>query len=79
MLSAEDFVEVEKNGIYLSKSGKKQFIKEFEQKLYQKLQIDGMERTYDYLIKREIQRLKNTLNSVRSINRTNTSEVRICM
>lgn len=58
MLSAEDFVEVEKNGIYLSKSGKKQFIKEFEQKLYQKLQIDGMERTYDYLIKREIQRLK---------------------
>ena len=58
MMNAEDFVEVENNGIYLSKNGKRQFIKEFERKLYQKLQIDGIERTYDYLIKYEIQKLK---------------------
>lgn len=58
MMNAEDFVEVENNGIYLSKNGKRQFIKEFERKLYQKLQIDGIERTYDYLIKNEIQKLK---------------------
>ena len=58
MMNAEDFVEVENNGIYLSKNGKRQFIKEFERKLYQKLQINGIERTYDYLIKYEIQKLK---------------------
>lgn len=58
MMNAKDFVEVENNGIYLSKNGKRQFIKEFERKLYQKLQIDGIERTYDYLIKNEIQKLK---------------------
>lgn len=58
MMNAKDFVEVENNGIYLSKNGKRQFIKKFERKLYQKLQIDGIERTYDYLIKNEIQKLK---------------------
>ena len=63
MLDANDFVQVENNGIYLSKSGKKQFIKEFERKLYQKLQIDGVERTYDFLIKNEIQKLKKYIES----------------
>lgn len=63
MLDANDFVQVENNGIYLSKSGKKQFIKEFERKLYQKLQIDGVKRTYDFLIKNEIQKLKKYIES----------------
>ena len=58
MLEATDFVEVENNGIYLSREGKKQFIREFERKLYQKVQIDGLDRTYDYVIKNEIQKLK---------------------
>ena len=58
MLEATDFVEVEKNGIYLSREGKKQFIREFERKLFQKVQIDGLDRTYDYVIKNEIQKLK---------------------
>lgn len=58
MLEATDFVEVENNGIYLSREGKKQFIREFERKLFQKVQIDGLDRTYDYVIKNEIQKLK---------------------
>lgn len=58
MLEATDFVEVENNGIYLSREGKKQFIREFERKIFQKVQIDGLDRTYDYVIKNEIQKLK---------------------
>lgn len=58
MLDSDDFVEVEKNGIYLSKTGKRQFLQEFERKLYQKIQYDGVEHTYDYVMKREIQSLK---------------------
>lgn len=63
MLDAEDFVEVEKNGIYLSGKGKKQFIQEFERKLYQKIQIDGCDRTYDFVIKSEIQKLKKFIET----------------
>lgn len=57
-LDRSDFIEVEDDGIYLSKSGKKTFIKEFENKIFQKVNIDGESRTYDYIIKREIQNLK---------------------
>ncbi len=57
-LDKSDFIEVENEGIYLSKSGKKTFIKEFENKIFQKVNIDGESRTYDYIIKREIQNLK---------------------
>ncbi len=63
MISSSDFIEVEKNGIYLSKSGKKAFIKEFENKIYQKVKIDGIDRTYDYVIKREIQNLKREIET----------------
>lgn len=63
MLDGEDFVEVEKNGIYLSGKGKKQFIQEFERKLYQKIQIDGCDRTYDFVIKSEIQKLKKFIET----------------
>lgn len=58
MINSSDFVEVEDNGIYISGNGKKIFIREFESKIYQKINIDGQERTYDYVIKREIQNLK---------------------
>ena len=63
MISGSDFIEVENNGIYLSKSGKKTFIKEFENKIYQKVKIDGIDRTYDYVIKREIQNLKREIET----------------
>lgn len=63
MISGSDFIEVENNGIYLSKSGKKAFIKEFENKIYQKVKIDGIDRTYDYVIKREIQKLKREIET----------------
>lgn len=58
MLNKSDFIEVENNGIYLSSSGKRTFIKEFENKIYQKINIEGQQRTYDFIIKREIQNLK---------------------
>lgn len=54
---------MEKNGIYLSGKGKKQFIQEFERKLYQKIQIDGCDRTYDFVIKSEIQKLKKFIET----------------
>lgn len=63
VISSSDFIEVENNGIYLSKSGKKEFIKEFENKIYQKVKIDGIDRTYDYIIKREIQNLKREIET----------------
>ena len=63
VISSSDFIEVENNGIYLSKSGKKAFIKEFENKIYQKVKIDGIDRTYDYIIKREIQNLKREIET----------------
>ncbi len=59
MLKRDDFVEVENDGIYLSNSGKRTFIQEFENKLYQKITFDGGEHTYDYVVKTEIQHLKN--------------------
>lgn len=58
MLSAADFVEVENDGIYLSANAKRKFIREFERKIYQKIIIDGLERSYDFAIKREVQKLK---------------------
>ena len=58
MLSAADFVEVENDGIYLSADAKRKFIREFERKIYQKIIIDGLERSYDFAIKREVQKLK---------------------
>lgn len=58
MIHAADFVEVENEGIFISGEGKKLFIREFERKLYQTMLIDGQQRTYDYVIKREIQKIK---------------------
>ncbi len=58
MFSATDFVEVENDGIYLSADAKRKFIREFERKIYQKIIVDGLERSYDFAIKREVQKLK---------------------
>lgn len=58
MMHATDFVEVENEGIFISGEGKRLFIREFERKLYQTILIDGQQRTYDYVIKREIQKIK---------------------
>ena len=44
MLNAHDFVEVENNGVYLSKNGKKQFLQEFERKIYQKIKYNSESR-----------------------------------
>lgn len=63
MINVNDFVEVENNGIYLNNRAKKIFISEYENKLYQKVTFDGAERTYDYLIKNEIQKLKKCIEN----------------
>ena len=63
MLNKSDFIEVENDGIYISGAGKKTFIREFENKLYQKVNIEGQERTYDFLIKREIQNIKKYIET----------------
>lgn len=79
-LDRSDFIEVEDDGIYLSKSGKKTFIKEFENKIFQKVNIDGESRTYDYIIKREIQNLKNIMRCRKNINHINTlkEDMNVC-
>lgn len=58
MIHSVDFIEVENEGIFISGDGKRAFIREFERKLYQTILIDGQQRTYDYVIKREIQKIK---------------------
>lgn len=63
MLNKSDFIEVENDGIYISATGKKTFIREFENKLYQKVNVEGQERTYDFLIKREIQNIKKYIET----------------
>ena len=63
MINVNDFVEVENNGICLNNRAKKIFISEYENKLYQKVTFDGAERTYDYLIKNEIQKLKKYIEN----------------
>ena len=42
---------------------KKIFIAEFENKIYQKVKIDETERTYDYVIKNEVQKLKKSIEN----------------
>lgn len=63
MLNKSDFIEVENDGIYISATGKKTFIREFENKLYQKVNVEGQERTYDFLIKREMQNIKKYIET----------------
>ena len=52
-IKAEDFVK-ENGGVYLSKNGKKIFIKEFEEKLQESLTVKGKRYTYRQLLEDEV-------------------------
>ena len=56
-IKADDF-EKENGGIYLSKTGKRIFIEEFEEKLQDSLNIDGSRITYRQLMEREVMRFQ---------------------
>ena len=64
MIHAVDFIEVEQEGIFISGEGKRLFIREFERKLYQTILVEGQQRTYDYIIKREIQKIKKYVDDI---------------
>lgn len=53
----EHFERDEDGAVFLNKIGKKIFIRELEKKLYQKIKIDGISRTYDWIIRNEIQKI----------------------
>ena len=59
----EHFETSEDGAVFLNKIGKKIFIKELEKKLYQKVKIDGVSRTYDTLIRNEIQKIVHTVKN----------------
>ena len=57
-ISKDEHFEKDENGAtLLNKVGKRIFIKELEKKLYQKVKIDGIKRTYDAIIRNEIQKI----------------------
>ena len=57
-ISKTEHFEKEENGaVFLNKIGKKLFIMELEKKLYQKVKKDGMSKTYDTIIRNEIQKI----------------------
>jgi len=49
--------------VYLSNQGKIKFIQVFEQKLYQHINFGGIMRTYDGMIKAEIQKLRKYIEN----------------
>ena len=51
------FEKCENDGVFLNKVGKKIFIEELEKKLYQKVKINGISKTYDAIIRNEIQKI----------------------
>ena len=59
--SNEHFEKNEEGAVWLNKTGKRIFIQELEKKLYQKVKIDGMSRTYDTIIKDEIQKIVHVI------------------
>lgn len=54
----QDFQERENGGVYMNVRGKRIFIREFERKLYQKVNIDGSQKTYADLISLEVKKLQ---------------------
>lgn len=54
---SEHFYVNESGAVLLNKNGKRIFIRELERKLYQKVKINGISRTYDAIIKYEIQKI----------------------
>ena len=64
MISAyADFREVDSGGIYLSNSGKRIFIEEFENKLAQRVKYDHEMCSYDDLLSREIKKLEKVFRN----------------
>lgn len=63
-LSKNEHFETNEDGaVLLNKIRKKIFIKELEMKLYQKVKIDGVSRTYDAIIRNEIQKIVHTVRN----------------
>ena len=58
-----DFENTKEGGVYLGKEGKRVFITEFERKLYQKLEADGLRISYDTLMRREVKKFKKAIDS----------------
>ena len=59
MITIDDFQEVDNNGVYLNKRGKRVFIKELEQKLHQVVKINQVPKTYEQLMKDEVRNVEN--------------------
>lgn len=57
------FERTEDGAVMLNKAGKRIFIEELEKKLYQKKQVDGQSRTYDAMIRSEIQKLLRAIRT----------------
>ena len=58
MISPEDFQQMENNGVYLGKKGKRIFIKEFEQKLKQTVKVGQVCKNYEMLMKDEVRKVE---------------------
>ncbi|MEE1518164.1 MAG: type I-B CRISPR-associated endonuclease Cas1b [Lachnospiraceae bacterium] len=52
-----DFEKTQDGGIYLNKHGKRIFIQEYQNKLYQKITYQDQKMTYDTLIRKEINKI----------------------
>ena len=59
----EHFSRSEDGGVCLNREGKRVFIRALERKLYQKLTVDGMNRTYDTYIRAEVRKILNTVQT----------------
>ncbi|MBR4026480.1 MAG: CRISPR-associated endonuclease Cas1 [Lachnospiraceae bacterium] len=57
-ISKKEHFEIDENGaVFLNKIGKQIFIRELEKKLYQKVKLNGICRTYDAIIRNEVQKI----------------------
>jgi len=61
ILKEQHFEKTEEGGVWLNKEGKRIFIHELEDKLYQKITIDGKKMTYDALIRNEVYKIYHTV------------------
>ncbi len=55
--SKEHFEDSKDGGIYLNKAGKSLFLRELEKKIYQTVQVGNLQRTYEYLMREEVQKI----------------------
>lgn len=61
ILKNRHFEQTEEGGVFLNKEGKRIFIHELEDKLYQKVTIDGKAMTYDTIIRNEVYKIYHTV------------------